>query len=158
VSHPLPSFSLSDLKVDSITGCGPCKAIAPTFESLARSNSNVVFVKVDVDQNQPVAQRYGVSAMPTFLFLRKGAILDTLRGANAGKLTSLTTQYSKTGVGFQGAGQTIGGGRSLGSGQGHNAAAQGGGFLGLINSVPRENLLPFIVVVGYLAYVILGKS
>lgn len=94
--------------------------------------------------------------MPTFLFLRKGAILDTLRGANAGKLSSLITQYSKSGVGFQGAGQTTGGGRSLG-GTGQGAAAGQGGILGLINSVPRENLLPFVVILGYLAYVILGK-
>jgi thioredoxin len=47
------------------TWCGPCKAIAPIFEQLATSHSQsgkVAFAKVDVDQNQDIAQQYGVSA------------------------------------------------------------------------------------------------
>lgn len=140
-----------------IIGCGPCKAIAPTFEALARSNQNVVFLKVDVDQNQQIAQKYGVRAMPTFLFLRKSATLDTLKGANGSKLTSLVQQYSKTGSGmsgFPGGGQTIGGRSNIAAQQ----AGQPGGLIGLISQVPKENMLPFVVILGYLAYVIFGRG
>lgn len=92
--------------------------------------------------------------MPTFLFMRKGATLDTLKGANSSKLTSLVQQYSKTGTGmggFPGGGQTIGG-RSVGT------TANSGGLLGLIQQIPKENMLPFVVILGYLAYVIFGRK
>jgi thioredoxin-like negative regulator of GroEL len=45
--------------------CGPCKAIAPVFQSLAEKESKpgkLQFVKVDVDSQQEVAKKYGVSA------------------------------------------------------------------------------------------------
>lgn len=45
--------------------CGPCKAIAPVFQSLAEKESKpgkLQFVKVDVDSQQEVARKYGVSA------------------------------------------------------------------------------------------------
>lgn len=45
--------------------CGPCKAIAPVFEGLARSETKqgrIVFAKVDVDSQQEVSRKYGVSA------------------------------------------------------------------------------------------------
>eukprot|EP00804_Cyclotella_cryptica_P021070 CCRYP_019394-RA/>CCRYP_019394-RA protein AED:0.03 eAED:0.03 QI:275/0.5/0.66/1/0/0.33/3/669/143 len=47
--------------------CGPCKMIAPIFKELAEIyGSQVQFIKVDVDDNPEAAQKYGVSAMPTF--------------------------------------------------------------------------------------------
>jgi thioredoxin 1 len=45
--------------------CGPCKAIAPIFEQLATSHSQpgkLAFAKVNVDNQQEIAQKYGVSA------------------------------------------------------------------------------------------------
>lgn len=45
--------------------CGPCKAIAPIFEQLATSHSQpgkLAFAKVDVDNQQEIAQKYGVTA------------------------------------------------------------------------------------------------
>jgi thioredoxin 1 len=45
--------------------CGPCKAISPTFEALATSHAapgRVAFAKVDVDEVQEVAKKYGVTA------------------------------------------------------------------------------------------------
>lgn len=45
--------------------CGPCKAIAPTFDALARSETKpgrIVFVKVDVDAQGEVSKKYGVTA------------------------------------------------------------------------------------------------
>lgn len=55
--------------------CGPCRAIAPFYEQLAKQHSVpgfLAFAKVNVDHVQPVAAQYGVSAMPTFMFFKTG--------------------------------------------------------------------------------------
>ena len=49
------------------TWCGPCKVIAPKVEEMSSSMSNVVFLKVDVDENEDAAGEYNISAMPTFI-------------------------------------------------------------------------------------------
>lgn len=100
--------------------------------------------------------------MPTFLFMRKGAILDTLRGANAGQLTSLTQQYSKGGVGtsgtFPGGGQTISGGASGARPTTTAGQAGGGDLLSQLLRLPKENLLPLVVILAYLAHVFFGTK
>lgn len=45
------------------TWCGPCKLIAPTFQTLSNEYRHVTFVKVDVDASQDIAKTYGVTAM-----------------------------------------------------------------------------------------------
>ncbi|TGJ82322.1 hypothetical protein E0Z10_g6446 [Xylaria hypoxylon] len=55
--------------------CPPCRAIAPVFSQLADSHAvkgQLAFAKVNVDHVKDVAGEYGVSAMPTFVFFRKG--------------------------------------------------------------------------------------
>ncbi|KAK1758695.1 putative 37s ribosomal protein rsm22 protein [Echria macrotheca] len=71
--------------------CGPCKMIAPTFESLSTKYSKpnrITFCKVDVDNQGEVAQQYSVRAMPTFLILHNGSVIQTVQGANPPALTS----------------------------------------------------------------------
>lgn len=52
------------------TWCGPCKAVAPVLEELAEKyEDEIVIYKVDVDKERELAQAFGVSAMPTFLFI-----------------------------------------------------------------------------------------
>lgn len=55
--------------------CPPCKAIAPLYQSLAEkhgADKYLAFAKVNVDHVQDVAARYGITAMPTFLFFKDG--------------------------------------------------------------------------------------
>jgi len=66
--------------------CGPCQKIAPVFEALAGAHTDVVFVKVDVDEAEDVAAECGISAMPTFQFYKKGAKVTEMTGADEGKL------------------------------------------------------------------------
>ena len=73
---------------------GPCKAIAPLYKELSESYDNIVFLKVDVDENAETAMKYQVSAMPTFLFIKRGEIVDKIMGANPTKLKELLDELA----------------------------------------------------------------
>lgn len=62
--------------------CGPCRMIAPIIEELAGEYEGKVKVgKLDVDENQQTAIKYGVRSIPTVLFLKGGQVMDTIIGA-----------------------------------------------------------------------------
>ncbi len=62
--------------------CGPCRMIAPIVEELAGEYAGKVKIgKLDVDDNQGVAIKYGVRSIPTVLFLKGGQVVDTVIGA-----------------------------------------------------------------------------
>lgn len=59
------------------TWCGPCQHMAPYFEELAAKYGNqYTFAKLNVDEDQELAIKYKVQSVPTFLFLKKGALVD----------------------------------------------------------------------------------
>ena len=62
--------------------CGPCRAIGPVLEDLARSsNGTVTLAKVNVDDNPGLAARYGIRSIPTILFVKDGKVRDQVVGA-----------------------------------------------------------------------------
>ena len=62
--------------------CGPCKAIAPVIEEIASEYKDKVKVgKVDVDQNQNTAMKYGVRSIPTMLIMKNGEVVNQIVGA-----------------------------------------------------------------------------
>ena len=62
--------------------CGPCKAIAPAVDELAREYKGKLKVaKMDVDQHQLVPQQYGIRSIPTLLVFKGGRVVDTIVGA-----------------------------------------------------------------------------
>ena len=62
--------------------CGPCKAMAPALEELAQSmKGQLKVVKIDVDQNPNVAQKYNIRAMPTLLLFKDGEVAAQHVGA-----------------------------------------------------------------------------
>ena len=64
------------------TWCGPCKAIAPVIEEIAAEYENRVKVgKVDVDQNQNTAMKFGVRSIPTLLLISNGKVANQIVGA-----------------------------------------------------------------------------
>ncbi|MDN7424983.1 thioredoxin [Burkholderia sp. AU45388] len=61
--------------------CGPCKALAPTLSKLSEQfQDNVAFVKIDVDENAGVRERFGVRGIPTLILLRGGKELGRVVG------------------------------------------------------------------------------
>ncbi|KAF3444749.1 hypothetical protein FNV43_RR14442 [Rhamnella rubrinervis] len=74
------------------TWCGPCKMMAPIFNALSTKFTDVDFVKIDVDELSGVAQDFGVQAMPTFVWVKKGEEVDRLVG---GKKDDLEKKIQK---------------------------------------------------------------
>ena len=61
--------------------CGPCKQLAPLVEELAKDyNGRLKVAKIDVEESQKTAMKYGILSVPTLLFLRKGKVADQLVG------------------------------------------------------------------------------
>ena len=62
--------------------CGPCKAIIPTLEQLADEYAGKLKVaKVNVDQNQELAQKFGVRSIPFLLIVKNGDVVENMVGA-----------------------------------------------------------------------------
>ncbi|MEJ2615830.1 MAG: thioredoxin [Ignavibacteriaceae bacterium] len=62
--------------------CGPCRIIAPIVEELASEYSGKAKIgKLDVDDNQQTAIKYGVRSIPTLLIFKDGELKETIIGA-----------------------------------------------------------------------------
>jgi thioredoxin 1 len=63
------------------TWCGPCRMVAPTVEAIAAENAGRLKVaKVDVDESQEIAVRYGVQSIPTLILFKEGDAVERLIG------------------------------------------------------------------------------
>ena len=62
--------------------CGPCRAIAPAVEALAKEYQGKLKVgKMDIDAHQNVPQKYGIMSIPTVILFKKGQVADQVVGA-----------------------------------------------------------------------------
>ena len=62
--------------------CGPCRAISPMIEELAKEyNGSVKIGKVNVDHNPQISMDYGITSIPAILFVKGGKVVDKLVGA-----------------------------------------------------------------------------
>lgn len=73
--------------------CGPCKFIAPFLAELAKKIPSVTFLKVDVDELKSVATDWAVEAMPTFMFIKEGKIVDKVVGAKKDELQQTIAKH-----------------------------------------------------------------
>ncbi|MCZ8190472.1 MAG: thioredoxin [Microcystis sp. LE19-338.1B] len=74
--------SESVLVVDcTATWCGPCKLVAPLIDRLADDYSDRAKVfKLDLDNNKPVAKRFGIRSIPAVMVFKQGELIETLVG------------------------------------------------------------------------------
>ena len=61
--------------------CGPCKSMHPIFTRMAKKYKRVRFARVNVDNAQDIASKYGVQSIPTFIMFKNGEIVNTMVGA-----------------------------------------------------------------------------
>jgi thioredoxin 1 len=62
--------------------CGPCKMVAPILDKIAKDyEGKLIVAKVNTDENQEWAGRYGVQGIPTMLFIAEGKVLHRQVGA-----------------------------------------------------------------------------
>jgi thioredoxin 1 len=62
--------------------CGPCRIVGPVLEEVAAGNEGKLkVVKVNVDENPGLAQKFGVRGIPTLVFFKGGAEVDRMVGA-----------------------------------------------------------------------------
>ena len=62
--------------------CPPCRMVAPILEQIAEDyDGRAVICKVNVDENQSLAQKYGIQSIPTLLFFNNGEIKEQVIGA-----------------------------------------------------------------------------
>lgn len=54
--------------------CGPCKMLAPIIEEIKNEVSDIKVVKINVDENQEIAAKFGVRSIPTLVFVKDGKI------------------------------------------------------------------------------------
>lgn len=64
------------------TWCGPCKKIAPIVEALATDyEGQAIIGKVDIEESEDLAMKFGIRNIPTVLFVKNGEVVDKQVGA-----------------------------------------------------------------------------
>ncbi len=61
--------------------CGPCRALAPVLEELAKDlEGQARIVKVNVDENQALPNKFAIRSIPTLILFNKGEVLEQITG------------------------------------------------------------------------------
>jgi thioredoxin 1 len=61
--------------------CGPCKGFAPVFDRVSESNPDIVFAKVNTDDEQEIASHFQIRSIPTLMVFREQIIVFSQPGA-----------------------------------------------------------------------------
>lgn len=67
--------------------------IKPIFHQMAKDNTDVVFLSVDVDEQEDIAAECEIEAMPTFHFYKNGEKVDSFSGASEQKINACIAKY-----------------------------------------------------------------
>jgi thioredoxin 1 len=66
------------------TWCGPCKLVAPLIDRLAvEYGDRAKILKLDIDQNRPMAKRFGIRSIPAVIFFKAGEKIEILVGVKS---------------------------------------------------------------------------
>jgi thioredoxin len=76
--------------------CGPCKGFAPVYEQASDAHPDVVFAKVNTDEEQELAGAFGIRSIPTLMVFREKVILFQQAGALPGSALEQVISQAKT--------------------------------------------------------------
>ena len=76
--------------------CGPCRGFAPVYEKASETHSDVVFAKVNTDEQQELAGAFGIRSIPTLMVFREKVILFQQAGALPGPALEQIITQAKT--------------------------------------------------------------
>lgn len=74
--------------------CRPCQQIGPVFEKIETETPNALFLKVDVDESNDTAGKYGITSMPTFIFFKDGENVKTVIGPTEHELRAVIKELA----------------------------------------------------------------
>lgn len=61
--------------------CGPCRMVGPVLEEISDEKDNIVIGKLNVDEEQALAQEFGVMSIPTMILFKEGKAVSQIIGA-----------------------------------------------------------------------------
>lgn len=61
--------------------CGPCQMMGPVVEEISNEVNDAKVCKINIDEQMPIAQKYGVMSIPTFIVFKNGDVADKKMGA-----------------------------------------------------------------------------
>ncbi|KRM36371.1 thioredoxin [Limosilactobacillus pontis] len=77
------------------TWCGPCRMQSPVVEALSEEMPDVIFFKLDVDQNPATAQQFRIMSIPTLMIKKDGQVVDQIVGYHPKEqLQQILQQYT----------------------------------------------------------------
>ena len=76
--------------------CGPCRSFAPTYEKVSEDHPDIVFAKINTEEEQEIAAHFQIRSIPTLMIFREKVIIFSEAGAlPEGAFRELVTQASK---------------------------------------------------------------
>jgi thioredoxin 1 len=75
--------------------CGPCRGFAPVFEKASEAHPDVVFAKINTDEQQELAGAFGIRSIPTLMVFRDKVILFQQAGALPGNALQQVIEQAK---------------------------------------------------------------
>jgi thioredoxin len=76
--------------------CGPCRGFAPVYEKAAEAHPDIVFAKVNTDEQQELAGSFGIRSIPTLMVFREKVILFQQPGALPGNALEQVIAQAKS--------------------------------------------------------------
>lgn len=76
--------------------CGPCKSFGPVYEEVSEKHPNIVFAKVNTEEEQAIAAHFQIRSIPTLMIFREQIVLFSEAGAVPGKALEELIEQVKT--------------------------------------------------------------
>ena len=76
--------------------CGPCKGFAPVYEKASEAHADVVFAKVNTDEQQELAGAFGIRSIPTLMVFRERVVVFQQAGSLPASALELVISQAKS--------------------------------------------------------------